>query len=69
MTTSTATNIRINKKAGTVTMSLQEYNRLIMPMYHLKGKAALNLDKLVKNALQAYKEGKTRVIRSLADLD
>jgi len=40
-----------------------------VPVYHLKGKAAKRLDKLVEEGLRDHREGKTRKIKSLADLD
>ncbi|GEM_PF-6556200 len=39
------------------------------PTFQLKGKAALRADKMVKDAMNEYKAGKTRTIKSLADLD
>jgi len=55
-----------------VTIPLQEYRELLatrVPHYYLKGKAARDLDKLVEEGLKEYKDGKTRKLRSLADLD
>ena len=40
-----------------------------VPAYQLHGKAAERLDQEVKDALAEYKAGKTKKIRSLADLD
>jgi len=40
-----------------------------VPEYYLTGKAARDLDKLVASGLREHQEGKTRKIRSLADLD
>ena len=40
-----------------------------VPSYQLHGKAAERLDQEVKDALAEYKAGKTRKIKSLADLD
>ena len=62
----------IQKKGGVVVLSLREYERLKMmavPTYHLKGKEAKELDRLVKEGLRDHKLGKTRKIKSLADLD
>ena len=70
MATVTVSNIKINKKAGTVTIPLSVYLRFLMiPSYQLKGKAAHDLDNLVEEGMREYKAGKTRKLRSLADLD
>ena len=63
---------KVEKAGGMVVLPIKEYNRLVAaatPTYYLKGKAALELDKLVEEGLRAHGEGKTRKIRSLADLD
>lgn len=63
---------RVKEEGGVVIMSLKKYHRLLersAPTYYLKGRAAERLDKLVENGLKDYREGKTRVIKSLADLD
>lgn len=39
------------------------------PTFYLKGKEAEKLDKLVKEGLKEYREGKCKTIKSLADLD
>ena len=60
------------QKEGVVILPLKEYKKLlenIVPTYYLKGKAAKKLDKLVSEGLKDYREGKTRIIRSLVDLD
>jgi hypothetical protein len=62
----------IEKQAGVVILPIKEYQELIkraLPTYYLAGKKAEKLDKLVKEGLRAYKSGKTKKIRSLADLD
>lgn len=62
---------RIKREGGVVILSLREYHDLCkkaVPTYYLKGRPAEKLDKLVKNALKAYQQGKTRIIKSLADL-
>jgi hypothetical protein len=62
----------IEKKSGVVILPIKEYQELIkraLPTYYLVGKKAAKLDKLVKRGLRAYKSGKTKKIRSLADLD
>ena len=40
-----------------------------IPSYQLHGKAAERLDEEVRDALAEYKAGKTKKIKSLADLD
>ncbi|WP_261341746.1 hypothetical protein [Candidatus Kuenenia stuttgartiensis] len=37
--------------------------------YYLEGKEAEEIDFLVKEGLQAYRKGKTKKIRTLAELD
>jgi len=62
----------IQKKGGIVILPLREYRKLCeraVPTYYLKGKKAEELDKLVKEGLRAHNLGKTRKIKSLADLD
>ena len=60
------------KSKGVVTLSIKTYRQLLdaaIPTYYLTGKAATDLDKLVKDGLREHAEGKTCTIRSLADLD
>ena len=71
-----ATLSRLKKAAvgrrGDVVLSAKAYKNLIdaaIPTYYLTGKAATDLDKLVTEGLREYAEGKTRTIKSLADLD
>ena len=62
----------VQRKAGIVILSLQEYRKLCekaVPTYYLKGKGAEELDKLVKEGLRDHNLRKTRKIKSLADLD
>lgn len=62
----------VERRGGIVVLPLKEYQRLmasVVPTYYLKGKAATKLDRLVETGLQEYRKGKTRLIRSLADLD
>lgn len=40
-----------------------------VPVYQLHGKAAEELDQEVREAMAEYKAGKTKKIKSLADLD
>jgi hypothetical protein len=66
------TTLEPRKSRNTVTLSREEYLRLCMaaaPVVQLKGKAAKALDREVEKALREHREGKTRTIRSLADLD
>ena len=58
-------------KKGVVLLDLNEYRELqaqAAPTYYLKGKKALALDRMVERGLREYREGKTRKIKSLADL-
>ena len=60
------------KSPPIVTLPIKTYRQLLdaaVPTYYLTGKAATDLDKLVKDGLREHAEGKTRTIRSLADLD
>jgi len=41
----------------------------ILPTFYLKGKEADKLDKLIREGLKEYQEGKCKTIKSLADLD
>jgi len=62
----------VQKKGGIVILPLREYRKLCeraVPTYYLKGKEAEELDKLVKEGLRDHNLGKTRKIKSLADLD
>lgn len=43
--------------------------RQAMPTYYLKGGEAKKIDKLVSEGLKEYRKGKTRIIKSLADLE
>ncbi|MDP2655501.1 MAG: hypothetical protein Q8P17_03130 [bacterium] len=72
----TATLRRLKKTAtkirGSITLPAKTYRQLLdaaIPTYYLTGKAAIDLDKLVKEGLREHADGKTRTIRSLADLD
>jgi hypothetical protein len=72
MTTTDLLKAAAKKQKGVVVLPVEEYNRLIaaqIPTYYLKGKAADRLDRLVEKSLKEYREGKTRHIKSLADLD
>ena len=72
MTTVSISKAKVKKEGGVVVLSLKEYQKLYeraVPTHYLKGKAAQRLDKLVEQGLRDYQAGKTRVIKSLADLD
>ena len=56
---------------GIVVLPLKEYRELqaqAVPTYYLTGKKAEELDKLVEDSLREYRAGKTRRLKSLADL-
>lgn len=60
------------KKGGFVILPLKEYEKLreqAVPAFYLRGKEAEELDKLVREGLKEYKQGKCKSIKSLADLD
>jgi len=74
MTTATLLKLKkaASKSRGSVTLPVKTYRQLLdaaVPTYYLTGKAATDLDKLVEEGLREYAEGKTRTLRSLADLD
>lgn len=61
----------IEKQKGVVILPLKEYQDLIRgaaPTYYLSGKEALKLDRLVDGGLKELKTGKTKKIKTLADL-
>jgi len=68
------TTIKIPQKAfknGVVILDFKEYRKLqekAVSNYYLTGKKAERLDKLVKEGLKEYKEGKTKRIDSLTDI-
>ena len=60
------------KNDDLVIVSRKEYESLkacMVPTFYLKGKEAEKLDKLVKEGLKEYQEGKCKTIKSLTDLD
>ena len=72
MSTITIPKRKINKEGGVVILSLAEYRKLseqAVPTYYLKGKEAKKLDRLVEYGLKEYRAGKTKTLKSLADLD
>jgi len=63
---------KITKEAGVVILPIKEYQRLLagrVPDVYLTGKEAEDLDKLVEEGLREHRAGRTRKLRSLADLD
>lgn len=63
---------RVAKSGGVVILPLKEYEDLkkrAIPEYYLTGKEAGKIDKLVKEGLKEYEQGKCKTIKSLADLD
>lgn len=74
MTTATLNRLKkaATKARGFVQIPVKTYRQLLdaaIPTYYLTGKAATDLDKLVEEGLRDHAEGKTRTLRSLADLD
>lgn len=60
------------KNNDLVVISRKEYEDMkaqTAQTFYLKGKEAEKLDKLVKEGLKEYQEGKCKTIKSLADLD
>ena len=71
MTTINISKNKIRKEGGLVILPIKEYERLqksAIPTYYLSDKAAKELDKLVEKGLKSYRAGKTKTLRSLADL-
>lgn len=63
---------KIERQGGMVILPLKIYQKLLeraVPTYYLTGKEAERIDKLVEEGLRDYRAGRTRKIRSLADLD
>ena len=72
MNTITISKNKLQKEGGMVILSLNEYrrlSRLAVPSYYLKGSSAKRLDTLVKEGIKNYRAGKTKILKSLADLD
>ena len=60
------------KMGGFVILPIKEYEKLrdqAVPTYYLSGREAKELDELVKEGEQEYREGKCKPIKSLSDLD
>ena len=71
MTTINISKSKVKKEGGLVILSIKEYERLqasAVPNFYLRGREASNVDDLVKKGLKSYYAGKTKVLRSLADL-
>ena len=61
----------IEKQKGVVILPVKEYRKLLeraAPDYYLIGKEAKKLDKLVEEGLRDHRAGRTKTIKSLADL-
>jgi len=61
----------VKKNKGLVILSIDEYKDLCeraVPVYYLKGKSAKEVDNLVKEGIEEYKNGKTKKIDSLSQL-
>ena len=61
----------VDKNKGVVILSLKEYQKLCeraVPTYYLKGDKAESLDNLVSEGLDEFKNGKSKTLKSLADL-
>ena len=60
------------KNDDLVIIPRKEYESMkarMVPIVYLKGKEAEKLDRLAKEGLKDYREGKCKAIKSLADLD
>jgi len=71
MTTINISKNKVKKEGGLVILPIKEYERLqasAVPTFYLRGRKASRLDKLVKKGLKSYRTGKTKILRSLADL-
>lgn len=70
MNTITISKTNIKKAGGIVILPLKEYERLsqmAVPTYYLKGKAAVELDKLVEGGLDEHRNGETIHASSLQE--
>lgn len=62
----------ITREGGVVILTLHEYQQLCkhaIPTYYLESREAEKLDHMVAEGLTAYREGKCKKVKSLADLD
>jgi len=60
------------KQNGLVILTVEDFHKLCenqIPTYYLTGKKAKELDRLVKEGLREYEEGKCRSVKSLSELD
>lgn len=72
MNTITIQKSKIKDEKGVVILPVDEYRKLLeraVPTFYLSRKEAEKLDKLAEEGMREYKAGKTRKIKSLADLD
>lgn len=72
MATVNISTVKIARQRGVVILPIGEYKKLLeraTPNFYLKGKEAKKLDKLVEEGLREYREGRTKEIKSLTDLD
>ncbi len=62
----------VERRGGLVVLTLKEYRKLLqlaVPTTFLKGWDAKKLDRLVETGLKEHRQGRTKTIQSLADLD
>lgn len=67
----TVSKSNVERQRGVVILPLKQYQDLIRgaaPTFYLKGKEAAKLDRLVKSGLKELRAGKTKKIKTLADL-
>lgn len=72
MSTITVSKNTINKAGGVVVLPIKEYQKMqaaLIPTYYLRGKSAHVLDKLIQGGLRDHKAGKTKIIKTLSELD
>ena len=53
-------------------LPIKEYQKMqaaLIPTYYLRGKSAHVLDKLIQGGLRDHKAGKTKIIKTLSELD
>lgn len=67
----TVSKTKIDNDKGVVILPIKDYLELLkeaVPTIELSGAAARQLDRLVEESLKEHREGKTKTIKSLADL-
>ncbi|MBI2639437.1 MAG: hypothetical protein HYW90_00895 [Candidatus Sungbacteria bacterium] len=72
MNTITISKKKIKEEGGIVILPLEEYRKLseqAVPAYYLQGKAAKRFDRMIGVGLKEYRAGRSKIIKSLADLD